>query len=1164
MFVSAEDVWFAAQRECAEIPDYALNFFADVAMGAALDDVPVVKRAIVRKYVSERLEDGDAERWADAARAVALIERVSKSGGANRETWRTSQGVQTRTVRRDELGRFASRNLVDGDPLKSQGRAFLPGQPDERKAAAAALNAASGMESDERAGSPRLITPLRSASQNDLRARAQNYENGSNAGHQEGVAQAQHTAMYDHFASVASVYQIDKPKEFAVHVVVTKPDGSTEERVKNMRDFLRGSGDDMVSVGEVISAAWAEPDRTRKGGDKLKVSAQLYQSAATPGAGASLMSRGAKEFMGMESKERKRILANRGLSGDEDETRMSAFARKLSGLKDVLAGVPVLGTLAANAKGYDQLASDLGPSVRQTAYRLRGTQIPLERETAYQLEEAKAVLDNVPAAMQGAATISAENRGKGDSFAPGSTKLGRQKPALGSLSHHSSDRTKRMTSDQLRMSVTGDVATLSMIDALPGDDEVTLLQASGRNVPSRGVLLDRDGDPIAESVGMGEDHYLPFTAKMLSQAQGGQYVRTRATGGLTEEDITNLVYSGARRATVVSRSGVFTLELDPLMRGGRRYSDKTAAMIDRYSAMLKGLAGENTYLSRYDIPKSRQDQLRQEAREYAAGQPEAADAEQMEYQRLLGEERRNLRGQTVEPDDPEAVDRLIAQQVAEEMSASPNANPKVIEAEIRRTLEERKVRPLSLNAEGYGLALSALQQAFPQYVRSVSAESLPDFMASRRYGTTRYTQDPGERDSAPGRKDKGYVGRGDVTAGDTRRRRGTGAQESQEPAPEGEPPQPAQAAQAPERSAAQTSAPRPEKVASGSIADISATPLGKAMEKARGKSLKAAVKAINEYGGDIAENPALQTYTPDGIPTPMSKLPYTDMQDTSEKAAWIVSALTTNRADVVAGNMQLINADFRTAADMAELADAVETTVNTPDFRNSYEKKSQSKAALSHIMGVITDAVFLDAPFVVASGDEALLERRVPVVDVAATQIKNGNDLVRAVEKYKVKDEYQTLIDGSKQANALGDDVTLYGLSRAYKNNPEVLAAQAVIASKSREFVKDHPAGSYTDDVGAVAAKWVLDRSDDGGRDLDVEVNDELLDAISSMSYSDAMKTVQKYQRAWAFATAARKLQLAGDVDPKVLWLSPEPKVRIKKRDPLAAYEILTRISQLL
>ena len=97
----------------------------------------------------------------------------------------------------------------------------------------------------------------------------------------------------------------------------------------------------------------------------------------------------------------------------------------------------------------------------------------------------------------------------------------------------------------------------------PAEGQAELSCASGRVPPSRGAIIDADGDIITEAVGINGDHYVPFDLKNLGRMEGGQYVRTRAAGGPTREDLYTGLLSGRPAGAGRVHSGVFTIELDP-------------------------------------------------------------------------------------------------------------------------------------------------------------------------------------------------------------------------------------------------------------------------------------------------------------------------------------------------------------------------------------------------------------------------------------------------------------------------------------------------------------------------------------------------------------------------------------------------------------------------
>ena len=140
---------------------------------------------------------------------------------------------------------------------------------------------------------------------------------------------------------------------------------------------------------------------------------------------------------------------------------------------------------------------------------------------------------------------------------------------------------------------------------------LNLQRQSGVIPPSQGIIIDRKGKIVTEAVGYGEDWYLPFNLKTLSRVNGGEYIRTRAWGGPTTEDIYAGLVSGARAVTVVSHSGVFTIEFDDAFRGSRRYNDKAGRMVKRYGHLLDAVKSKQVTLT--GIPADRADELQAQA-----------------------------------------------------------------------------------------------------------------------------------------------------------------------------------------------------------------------------------------------------------------------------------------------------------------------------------------------------------------------------------------------------------------------------------------------------------------------------------------------------------------------------------------------------------------------
>ena len=245
----------------------------------------------------------------------------------------------------------------------------------------------------------------------------------------------------------------------------------------------------------------------------------------------------------------------------------------------------------------------------------------------------------------------------------------------------------------------------------------------GRGFPSEGVIIDSGGKVVAQAVGIAEDHYLPFDMANYKNLNGGSYVRTRTLGGLTSEDMRSMLLGNARAATVVSASGVFDIELDPKLRGGRRYNDKVARIPEMYDRILDEIANGGHYA--VDLGPMERDEIDQQVAQWVSFTPNASE-EQIKTKRreLTDQKRKQLEQLTTD-------DRANAKSKAEEIVAQENVpasqRAAAVEEETSRQLKaikREKVRALKVNGEGYDLAAKTLQRYFPYYIRSVSHRPL--------------------------------------------------------------------------------------------------------------------------------------------------------------------------------------------------------------------------------------------------------------------------------------------------------------------------------------------------------------------------------------------------------------------------------------------------------
>lgn len=270
---------------------------------------------------------------------------------------------------------------------------------------------------------------------------------------------------------------------------------------------------------------------------------------------------------------------------------------------------------------------------------------------------------------------------------------------------------------------------------------------SGAIAPSEGVIFGRDGSLVTQAVGYGDDHYLPFNPKTLKKAHGGEYVRTRTLGGLTAEDIRAGLTTGVRASTVVSHSGIFTIEYDPSFRGTRRYNDKASRMIERYQKLADSLASNQVRLN--DIPPDRLQELREQSRNEIPGNSEELIKEQnIRYDELKKIERANPQPSREQLDewqndflleqgdkwtdaygDGLGVDQLRTEvgykegrviESNDELITALNLNKEYQNFIDYKTREyQSELRPLKLDGEGYFNAMKALQEQFPYYIKDV-------------------------------------------------------------------------------------------------------------------------------------------------------------------------------------------------------------------------------------------------------------------------------------------------------------------------------------------------------------------------------------------------------------------------------------------------------------
>jgi hypothetical protein len=452
--------------------------------------------------------------------------------------------------------------------------------------------------------------------------------------------------------------------------------------------------------------------------------------------------------------------------GQTEGTNRQAY-RRIHATGQALNAVAAPGSAMAFAGGVAQLAGKLGPEaetflgpgIRRTAYRYRGTERRPDRVLWESVERATKYADLLAdprSHVQAKQLIAQANAEKNPSDYAAMIAAGYTSGAA--------------TEDQRDLRVRGAAAIGSLLGVgkgpghegrmhtrLPDLELAELSLESGEMPPSEGVIIDARGRVVTQAIGYNGDHYLPFDLRNLGALAGGQYVRTRATGGPTTEDVYTGLITGARQIQVVSNSGVFTLEFDPDLRGARRFNDKVARMVERYGSLLETIHTSRGKFFEHDLPEEQKQKINQQAAAASGGDQVKYDQNR---EKLLAQARFNSRNdKPTRAEVEEAAYRHAEAKVNQEAQGSKygmsnQQRAREIEAKATEYIQNQDpgVRELKLNGEGYHRALRALKQEFPYYIREASFQSLPEWLAARNLPTMGYKR--------KSRREMGYVQRG--------------------------------------------------------------------------------------------------------------------------------------------------------------------------------------------------------------------------------------------------------------------------------------------------------------------------------------------------------------------------------------------------------------------
>ena len=390
-------------------------------------------------------------------------------------------------------------------------------------------------------------------------------------------------------------------------------------------------------------------------------------------------------------------------SGPNDHSTNERTYRRVRAGAELLEHVPDKRVKAAAQAGQyvgqfgPEAEKVVGPAARRTAYRYRGTERMPDKQLLTYRDQAL--------------TTTAKRTFKDADF--------------------NSARPPQLSPEQ-KMSASEDAAVGYLYKRLPSKKLSTLHRESGKLPPSEGVIINRDGDIVTQAVGYNEDHYLPFNLKNLKGLQGGSYVRTRSTGGLTSEDIYTGLVAGARSITVVSRSGVFTLDFEDDLRGGRRYSDKARQMVGRYAQTLDAVQSEK--VARQKLTPDERAEVREEVEEELGDM--GYTTTQIET-KIREREEEYSRTPQLTKSEVDAINLQAMEAVQSGKGPRGEGSERFVPKDPKKAfnyyrsefmdaaLEDKQNRMYRLDAEGYEAAMQALEEQFPYFVARTEVKKLP-------------------------------------------------------------------------------------------------------------------------------------------------------------------------------------------------------------------------------------------------------------------------------------------------------------------------------------------------------------------------------------------------------------------------------------------------------
>ena len=433
-------------------------------------------------------------------------------------------------------------------------------------------------------------------------------------------------------------------------------------------------------------------------------------------------------------------------AGNARESNSRLFNR-LESSGSFLSDVAPKGSKAQIAGKFGQIVGQygpeaekvIGPTARKTGYRYRGTEkIPDEELVSVygrQIADAKRygiTEKEADKRLAGFGTTREQARGDFTSFqtrrATGSNKepvpfeAGAPEPSQISRYRAYEQGLESRKPTWAEQGAGSAVVADYLRRKVPSKELYKLHMEAGNTPPSEGIIINKDGQLAVQAVGYGDDHYLPFNLKNLSSLKGGEYIRNRSVGGLTAEDVYTGLITGARRVTVVSRSGTFSMEFAPDFRGGRRHNDKARRMTNRYEQLLDAV--QSGQVDRAQVPKVWKDAIKNEVLTdpYYANVPKTLQRQEINNRIKEFKENPEIEGR----DEDRAEKLSLDMEARAARGEIPEYTAKEFRRQVFNSLFDMKEVRFRLNGIGYEAALNSLQEQFPYYITDVNTNPTRD------------------------------------------------------------------------------------------------------------------------------------------------------------------------------------------------------------------------------------------------------------------------------------------------------------------------------------------------------------------------------------------------------------------------------------------------------